>query len=131
MTKNDWLDLTVMERKKYNLLSEVMDLSQQLSEAMDRNDDVSVRLLLAMRQEPILKLEEVRRAVDLKREALSPEDLERVAALNGPAAPKSEEETNYRTQAGNVHRLLKRVLELDERLNRRMGGKDSFYTKER
>ena len=27
MTKSDWLDLTVLERRKYNLLSEVMDLS--------------------------------------------------------------------------------------------------------
>lgn len=131
MTKNDWLDLSVLERKKYNLLSEVMDLSQQLGEAMDRNDDVSVRLLLAMRQEPILKLEEVQRAVKLKQETLSPEDLERVAAWNGPSAPKSEEETTYRSQAGSVHRLLKRVLELDERLNRRMGGKDSFYVQKK
>lgn len=131
MTKNDWLDLTVLERKKYNLLSEVMDVSQQLGEAMDRNDDVSVRLLLAMRQEPILKLEEVQRAVSLKREALSPEDLERVAALNGSAAPQSEEETTYRGQAGSVRRLLERVLELDERLNRRMGGKNSFYSQEK
>lgn len=131
MTKNDWLDLTVLERKKYNLLSEVMDVSRQLGEAMDRNDDVSVRLLLAMRQEPILKLEEVQRAVNLKREALSPEGLERVAALNGPATPKSEEETAYRDQAGSARRMLERVLELDERLNRRMGGKDSFYSQKK
>lgn len=127
MTKNDWLDLTVLERKKYNLLSEVMDVSKQLGEAMDRNDDVSVRILLAMRQEPILKLEEVRRAVNLKREALTPEELERVAALNGSALPQNEEEKTYHGQVGSVRRLLERVLELDERLNRRMGGKDSFY----
>ena len=36
MTRSDWLDLTVLERKKYNLLSEVMDLSQQLGEALVR-----------------------------------------------------------------------------------------------
>ena len=61
MTKGDWLDLTVLERRKYNLLVETMDLSQQLGEAMDRGDDVSVRLLVAMRQEPILGLEKSRR----------------------------------------------------------------------
>lgn len=131
MTKSDWLDLAVLERKKYNLLSEVMDLSQQLGEAMDRNDDVSVRLLLAMRQEPILKLEEVQRAVNLKREALSPEDLELVTARSDSAAPASEDEGTYRSQAGSVRRLLERVLALDERLNRRMGGKDSFYAQKR
>ena len=131
MTKSDWLDLTVLERRKYNLLNEVMDLSRQLGEAMDRNDDVSVRLLLALRQEPILKLEGVQRAVKLKKEALFPEDLERVSALNGSAVPKNEEETTYHSQAGSVRRLLERVLELDERLNRRMGGKDSFYAQKK
>ena len=34
MTKGDWLDLTVLERRKYNLLVETMDLSQQLGEAV-------------------------------------------------------------------------------------------------
>ena len=63
MTKGDWLDLTVLERKKYNQLSEVMDLSQQMAEALDRNDQVSVRMLLFMRQDPILQLEELKRAV--------------------------------------------------------------------
>ena len=36
------LGLQVLERKKYNLLNDVMDLSQQLATAMDRNDQVSV-----------------------------------------------------------------------------------------
>ena len=131
MTKNDWLDLTVLERKKYNLLSEVMDLSRQLGEALDRSDDVSVRLLLSMRQDPILQLEEVKRAVNMKREALAPEDWKRVAALNGQAPPQSQEETVYCNQAGSVRRLLERVLELDQRLSRRLAGDNSFYTQEK
>ena len=127
MTKHDWLDLTVLERKKYNLLSEVMDLSKQLGEAMDRNDGVSVRLLLAMRQEPLLQLQELKRTVGIKKENLSPEDRERVSALDQGAAPQGEEETTYQSQAGSARRLLERIVELDERLNRRIGGKDSFY----
>lgn len=127
MTKSDWMDLTVLERKKYNLLSEVMDLSKQLGEVMDRNDDVSVRLLLAMRQEPLLQLQGLKQATDVKKEELSPEDRERVSALGRGAAPQGEAETTYQNQAGSVRRLLERVVELDERLNRRMGGKNSFY----
>lgn len=129
MTKSDWLDLTVLERKKYNLLSEVMDLSRQLGEAMDRNDDVSVRLTLAMRQEPILQLEEVKRSVERKRETMAPEELERVNALNSGGEPRDADEAVYEKQAGSVRRLLERVLELDQRLNRRMAGKDSFYAR--
>lgn len=127
MTKSDWMDLSVLERKKYNLLSEVMDLTKQLGEVMDRNDDVSVRLLIAMRQDPLLQLQELKRVTDLRKEDLSPGDRERVSALDQGAAPRGEEETTYQNQAGSARRLLERIVELDERLNRRIGGKDSFY----
>ena len=127
MTKEDWLDLTVLERRKYNCLSEVMDLSQQMGEALDRNDQVSVRMLLALRQDPILMLEEVKQAIDAKRAALTPEERERVSALNGEAGPGDAEEAAYAAQAGSARRLLERIIELDERLNRRLAGKNSFY----
>lgn len=127
MTRGDWLDLTVLERKKYNCLSEVMDLSRQMGEALDRNDDVSLRMLLAMREDPLLQLRELKQAVEGKKDSLSPEDRERVAALEQGAGPQGEEETAYHGQAGSVRRLLERVVELDERLNRRLAGENSFY----
>lgn len=131
MTRSDWLDLTVLERKKYNLLSEVMDLSRQLGEALDRNDDVSVRLLVSMRQEPILKLEEVKRSIDSKRESMPPAEWERVADLNSGSPPQDADETAYCSQLDNVRRILERVLELDQRLNRRMAGENSFYARKK
>ncbi|USF27961.1 hypothetical protein N510_002919 [Firmicutes bacterium ASF500] len=131
MTRSDWLDLTVLERKKYNLLSEVMDLSQQLGEALDRSDDVSVRLLVSMRQDPILRLEEIKAAIGSKRDSMPPEEWERVNDLNGGAQPRDEDETVYLNQVGSVRRILERVLELDQRLNRRMAGDDSFYAQKK
>lgn len=131
MTKSEWLDLTVLERKKYNLLSEVMDVSRQMGEALDRNDDVSVRMLVAMRQEPILRLEEVKQAVAARLEGLSPEDRERAGALREGAGAQGAEEEAYCAQAGSTRRLLERVLELDRRLSRRLAGDNSFYTREK
>ena len=131
MTRSDWLDLTVLERKKYTLLSEVMDLSQQLGEALDRSDDVSVRLLVSMRQDPILRLEEIKAAIGAKRDSMPPEEWERVNDLNGGAQPRDEDETVYLNQVGSVRRILERVLELDQRLNRRMAGDDSFYAQKK
>lgn len=130
MTKGDWLDLTVLERKKYNCLSEVMDLSQQMGEAMDRNDQVSVRMLLSMRQDPILQLEELKRSIQMKQESLPPEDRKRLAGLLAEAAPENEAEESYARQAGAVRRLLERVIEVDQRLNRRLAGDASFYAKD-
>ena len=127
MTKGDWLDLAVLERKKYNCLSEVMDLSRQMGEALDRSDDVSVRMLLALREDPLVQLQELKQAINMKKESLSPEDRERVSALGQGAAPQGEEETTYHSQAGAARRLLERIVELDERLNRRLAGKNSFY----
>ena len=131
MTKSEWLDLTVLERKKYNLLSEVMDVSGQMGEALDRNDDVSVRMLVAMRQEPILRLEELQQAAAARLESLSPEDRERVRALKEGAGSLGAEEETYSVQAGSTRRLLERVLELDQRLSRRLAGDNSFYTQEK
>lgn len=131
MTKSEWLDLTVLERKKYNLLSEVLDVSQQMGEALDRGDDVSVRMLVAMRQEPILGLEEIKQAADARLESLSPADRERARALREGAAPQGAEEETYRAQTGSVRRMLERVLELDQRLNRRLAGDNSFYAQEK
>ena len=131
MTQGDWLDLAVLERKKYNHLSEVMDLSQQMGEALDRNDQVSLRMLISLRQDPILQLEELQRAINIKRESLPDEDRERLSALLSGAAPQGEEETTYFNQTGSARRLLERIIQLDERLNRRMGGKDSFYVQEK
>lgn len=131
MTKSEWLDLTVLERKKYNLLSEVLDVSQQMGEALDRGDDVSVRMLVAMRQEPILGLEEIKQAADARLESLSPADRERARALREGAAPQGAEEETYRAQTVSVRRMLERVLELDQRLNRRLAGDNSFYAQEK
>lgn len=129
MTKSDWLDLTVLERQKYNHLSELMDLTRQLGEAMDRGDEMSVRILISMRNDPLVGLEELKKATRLRTEALSGEERARVAELNGGASPEDENESLYVSQAGSARRLWERVVELDQRLNRRMAGEDSFYAK--
>ena len=54
-----------------------------------------------------------------------------MTALDQGAAPQGEEETTYFNQTGSARRLLERIIQLDERLNRRMGGKDSFYVQEK
>ena len=129
MTRSDWLDLTVLERKKYNLLSEVMDLSQQLGEALDRGDQESVRMVVAMRQEPILHLEEVDRVAKERRKSLMPEERQRLEELTRGAAAESASEKTFLEQASQARRLLERVVDLDRRISLRMAGDQSFYKK--
>ena len=86
------LDLAVLERKKYNDLNDVLDLTQQLGEALDRNDEVSVRMLVAMRQDPILHLEEVNRTAKSRLASLTEEEQERIKALLAGAAAQDDGE---------------------------------------
>lgn len=127
----DLLDLAVLERKKYNDLNEVLDLTQQLGEALDRNDQVSARMLIAMRQDPILHLEEVDQTCKARRETLSPEDQDRLAELQAGSPPRDDGERTFLEQAGRARGLLERVIELDRRISLRMAGDSSFYYKKK
>ena len=129
MNASDWLDLTVLERKKYNYLNETLDLTQQIGSALDHNDQISLKMLLAMRQEPIMYLEELKQTIQARRQDLPPEDQERVQALHSGASPRTQEESTFIQQAATVVRLLQRVMELDRAVNLRLTGSSSVYNK--
>lgn len=129
MTGSEWMDLTVLERKKYNYLSEVLDLTQQLVDSLERNDQVSARMVLAMRQEPVLHLGEMDQACQARLQDLAQEDRERAAALLKGAQPQSKEEQTFLEQASMTRRLLERVVDLDRRVSLRIAGENSFYKK--
>ena len=129
MTRNDWLELTVLERRKYNCLVEVEDVTKQLAEALDRNDEVSVRMLIAMRQDPLLKLEEADQSEKQRKASFPGEDQERIRTLLQRQTARFDGEDVFLEQAGKTRRLLERVVELDQRINVRMAGDQSFYRK--
>ena len=129
MTKGDWLELTVLERKKYNCLLEVEDVTRQLAESLDRNDQVSARMLVAMRQDPLRQLEETDRSERLRKAALPEEDQERIRTLLKDRTPRYEGEDTFLEQAGKTRHLLERVVELDRRISLRLAGESSFYHK--
>lgn len=129
MTEKELLDIHVLERKKYNLLSEVLDYSQQLGQCMDRNDEVSFRMILSEREGPILKLEEIKHQIKEKVTALSTEDAEIVRrCLSGKGFEDPKQEALMK-QALSTKALLAKVLEFDKRINQRVGGEQSMYHK--
>lgn len=117
----------VQEKRMYTLLNETLDLSKQLAEAVDRGDQVATRMSLSMRGEPLEKLRQVRRALEVQRDALEPEDAARLAALLNGAAAEREEEKALTEQVALNRRLLERVLALDEAINRKLGRGQSIY----
>lgn len=127
MNASQWMDLTVLERKKYNYLCEVLDLTQQLGQSLDRNDPVSLKILISMRQEPIQSLEELNRSIQQRKEEFSPGEQKRISELISGATPADGPETAFFNQASLARRQLERVLELDRRINLRLAGEHSFY----
>ena len=127
MTRDDWLELTVLERKKYNYLVEVQDVTRQLAESLDRNDQVAARMLVAMRQDPIRQLAEVDSSGKTRAAALDGEGRAMVAALRRGEEPRDDGQRIYAEQVGKTRRLLEQVVEMDRRLSLRMAGEHSFY----
>lgn len=130
MSGNELMDLAVLERKKYNYLNEVLDLTEQIGQAADRNDQVAMRMLVAMRQDPILSLAEVDDTAKTRLEGLDREERERLEELrSGADQARNDAERTFLEQSGRTRRLLERVVELDRRVSLQMAGDNSFYKK--
>ena len=121
------MDAHVQVKRIYNLLNEVMDLSRQMAEAMDRDDQVAIRMLVAMREQPVKKLGLTRQILEEQRAALPEEKRERLTQLLNGAEAENEEERPLAAQIGSYRRLLAQVLELDRVLNRKLTREESVY----
>lgn len=127
MTSSTLLDAQVQTKRMYNALSETMDLTRQLAEALDRDDQVAVQLLVSMREEPIKILRQVQQALKQQREALAEADGRRLAQLLGGEAPETQEEQPLAAQVGINRRLLQQLQELDKNVNRKLTREKSIY----
>ncbi|MEG1683671.1 MAG: hypothetical protein RR295_07565 [Oscillospiraceae bacterium] len=119
------MDFLVLEKKLYGKLNEVSELTRQLAEAVDRQDSVSVRLLLSMRQEPICGLQEIQANLELSQIGL--EDAPHMGALLGGAEAATAAEQPLVEQIATNRGLLERLVELDRRVSLKLGGEDSVY----
>ena len=72
MEASTLMDAHVQVKRIYNLLNEIMDVSRQMAEAMDRDDQVAIQMLVSMREDPVRKLRVVRQALEEQRDALDP-----------------------------------------------------------
>ena len=131
MTEKALMDALVQMKRTGNLLNEVEDLGRQIGQAIDRNDEVSMRMLVAMREEPIAKLQAADQAVRDQLEALPDrEEAAQLAAIlngNDPEEPGGRTQQMLCEQVAANNRRLKQIMELDRMLNQRMGREKSTY----
>lgn len=127
MTASQLLDAQVQEKRRYALLSELFDLTKQLAEAVDRDDEIATRMLLSMREEPLEKMRQVEENLTRQRSSLSEEDGRRLAELLSGAQAQRQEENALSGQVGTNRRLLGQLVELDKRVNKKVTREKSVY----
>lgn len=113
-----WMKLLVQLRKRYTALTETLDLTMQMGEALDRNDRTSFSMLLAMRQEPVLRMQEldgnIRRIVAID----APADIEaRWRALVRGDNPQNADEQMIVNQMQQNKRVIERLVPIDSRIS--------------
>ena len=131
MTEKTVMDALVQMKRTGNLLNELEDLTRQMGEAIDRNDQVSLEMLIAMREEPLGKLQEVDQAIRDQLELLTDrlEAAQLASMLNGgpPADLDMRVQQQLCDQVMTNNRRLKRIMELDQQLNERLARENSVY----
>lgn len=127
MLKDELETLRLKQNNEYLKLLEVAKLTEDLAQAIDRRDEVVVRMLLTERETLLLQLQEMDLSV---REGLlsQPEaDAIRLSALLNGAEAQAPEEEALSAQVIKKQQLLEKINLMDKRISTRLGGKRSFY----
>lgn len=129
MEQNDVMDLLVLAKRFNGKLTEALDITNQMAEAVDRQDQISVQLLVSMRQEPIAHMEEIKQNTDYCLDKIPLADAAYLKELleGNEAVAREETDRMLAAQSAVNSRLLQRVLELDRRVNQKLAGKESVY----
>lgn len=128
MNEQSVMTALALERKRYTALTEVMELTEELSQALQRQDQVSVQMFLRMRQEPVNQLREYQ-ALERKQQAELPEEDAQILKelLSGDGVGQTPQAQSLVRLAGQNRDLLERVLRADRQISVKLGGKKSFY----
>lgn len=120
MEQQQLMDVLVQAKRLGNSLHEIMDLTRQLAEAIDRSDHVSVRMIVAMRQEPI---DRAALADDTLRTLLEETPVDRRAhladLLNGGGAQNPMEQALAERMAAN-RKAVEEIRAVDQVLNQKL-----------
>ncbi len=118
-----------LQRSMYMSLTEVDELTTELSEAVNRQDQVSVQIFLSMRQEPINRLQALKAQVEKQCAQLPPSEGALLRdILNGQGTPSNPQEEELTRLVEKNRGLLSRIVRADRRISQRLGGTHSFYS---
>ena len=122
-------ELRQRKRRQSLLLIETSDLTKQMEEALSRKDEVSLQMLMQMRETPIQGMRELEDGIEAYLLSLPESSAIRgKALLRGSEAAEGAEEPLCE-EVAKFRRLLDTVIERDRQISVRLGGDKSFYNK--
>lgn len=129
--KEALLSILINLQKKYNKLNEVLDLTKEMETALQRNDQVSFRMVLVMRQDVMIRIDKIDATTKILLQAI-PQDICKVINRqmcheSKQANPESEEEKKIGELYAKIQRLLEKIITIDRVMNKKIAGKDSYY----
>lgn len=120
----------ILFQKKYNSIREINKLTKELSEALERNDEVSVNMLLQMRADEMEKADNCMEQIWLMGE--SNKQFQKKLRLLISSEPKEsrgeslEEKKIYEIRE-KTQSTLEEIRALDQKINRSVTREKSYY----
>lgn len=128
------LDMTkvmVLFQRRYNSIREVSRLTEELADALSRNDEISVTMVLEMRADELGRFDDCTGELWRMCEHAGCETVQKMRRLitADPAetAGESPEEKKIYEIRRKTQAVIDQLRVADERLNRKVAGKKSYY----
>jgi FlgN protein. len=127
------LNIAINLRKKYNGISELLDLTQQMEDCISRNDMVSFNMLLTMRTDVLLEIEKIDENREQLLSKLEPQKAQRAKYYMQkdaiiPDDIPAEDLKIYSTFM-DCKSVAAKLISIDKMLSKKICGDKSFYKK--
>lgn len=127
MTDKEIMDFHILERKKFNLLGDVFKQTEQIAESIDRTDQPTLVCFLEERQVTLYHLTELKKEMTAKIEESEEKEGDYLRLVLSGKQTNTKAEEALSKQVKDTQELLKRVIEIDKRVNLRIAGGKSVY----
>lgn len=112
-------------QKKYGSMNEIFKTTQEMQDALARDDRVSLEMLIKMRQDEIDRAVDCDRDIQYLLSVLAPERREQVRDwLNHGTAKEQDgfEAVKIGEIAESIRKVLERTIQVDSRMSQRVAG---------
>lgn len=122
--------IMILLQRKYGAIQEIHRLTKELEEVVNRNDGISVAMVLQLRGDEMVRAEQCMEELWQMGES-SREKYERLRVLVTCNLDQAVGDTREEKKIYEIRRKTQAVLDqvqrIDQRLNRRLAGDKSFY----